>query len=106
MNVINVNGTDVKLEYTYNSFKYMQDFDMGVLDNISNKPFKSIGICEELLFGALNHDKSKFYSFDVVSEIVEKSIEDGNFAELLSALMETLKDSDFFMNLQMMGETE
>jgi len=37
---IKVDGKEIELEYSFNSFKYMEDFNVLELQEIESKPFK------------------------------------------------------------------
>lgn len=91
---------EYELKYTYNSFRYMQELDLGELETIERKPFKILGLTEELLFGAANNDPKRKVSITKVQEIVETRMENGELVELMERLIELLEESSFFKNLQ------
>lgn len=93
-------GKEYELKYTYNSFRYMQDLDLGELETIESKPFRIIGFTEELLFGAINSTPNKKVSIVEVSNIVEAKMEEGKLMELMERLIKLLEESSFFKNLQ------
>ena len=97
---IKIKGNDYKVEFTFNSFKYLDEFDISVIDEIQNKPFKIITVCEQLLFGALNNNPTKVVTLDIVDAHLEDVLENGDISELLNTLMELLQESNFFKNLQ------
>lgn len=93
-------GTEYELKYTYNSFRYMQDLDLGELELIESKPFRIIGFTEELLLGAINSDPRKKVTLAQVGEIVEAKMEEEKLVELMEELIKLLEESSFFKNLQ------
>lgn len=98
--ILEHNGKEYNLKYTYNSFRYMQDLDLGELELIESKPFRIIGFTEELLFGAINNDPTKKVSITEVSKIVEQRMEEEKLVELMENLIKLLEESSFFKNLQ------
>lgn len=97
---INIKKKTVELKFTFNSFKYMQDFDMGALEDIDRKPFKMIGMVESLLMGAVNSNPKFKVSLEEVSLFLEDYIAENSLNELLEELMKQLQDSNFFRSLQ------
>lgn len=98
--LINFNDKDIELKFTFNSFKYMQDFDITDFEKIETKPFLVIPITETLLLGGLNHNpKVKHFSSEV-EEYLEKYVIDNNISDLLEKLVDELQKSDFFKSLQ------
>lgn len=98
---VNIQGTNVLLKYTFNSFKHMEDFDLSDIEMIENKPFKMIGITETLMLGAVNNDPKVEFTQVQVSEFLESYIEENDITELLGKLMDLLEKSSFFKSLQM-----
>lgn len=94
------NDKVLDLKFTFNSFKYMEELDLGELSSLDTKPFKMIGICEILLHGALNYDSKNKYDEELVEDILEKTMEEGKLFELLEHLIVLLEESSFFKNLQ------
>lgn len=97
---IKVNGKNVPLKFTYNSFRYMEDLDISEIDKIQTNPFKIIKINEILLLGALNHNPKNRYSMDVVVDILENAMNEGTLVQMSETLMGLLEESSFFQNLQ------
>lgn len=97
---IEINGKEVELKYTYNSFRYMEDLNVADIGNLETNPFRVIKINEILLLGALNHNPKKVYGFEVVSEYLEARMDDGTLFEVSEKLMGLLEKSSFFQNLQ------
>ena len=91
---------EYELKYTYNSFKYMEEFDLNEIAELENKPFRMIGTTEELLLGALNHNPKVEFGKEEIGEYIESVLEEGNIMELLEQLMELLQTSSFFKSLQ------
>ena len=98
--VVKFRDEELELKYTFNSFKYMRDFDMGVLQTIETKPFEIIPLLEALLLGAMNNDPKKKFSIIQVDEFLEEYMETESMMELLNFLMEQLQESSFFKSLQ------
>lgn len=98
--VVKFRDEELELKYTFNSFKYMRDFDMGVLQTIETKPFEIIPLLEALLLGAMNNDSKKKFSIIQVDEFLEEYMETESMMELLNFLMEQLQESSFFKSLQ------
>lgn len=98
---IKVNDKEFELKFTFNSFRYMEDFNLNELNDLGEKPFKVIGVTEQLLHGALNHDKKVVYTKETASTILEEYLEgDTSMMELVEGLMRELEESDFFKKLQ------
>jgi len=100
--VVTVNGIEKELKFTFNSFRYMGDFDVNSLQDLEAKPFMIIGVAEELLIGALNSDPRSAVSKSDVAKFLEEFIEseDGDIVELFEELVKALEDSSFFKKLQ------
>lgn len=97
---IKIKGKEQELKFTYNSFRYIESFDVSELENIEKTPFKVIFTTEKLLYGALNHNPNEYFGLSDVSEYMEKVVETEDISELLSQLMQLLEESNFFKNLQ------
>jgi len=100
--VVTINGMEKNLVFTFNSFKYMGNFNVSALQDVESKPFLIIGVAEELLYGALNADPKVIISKEDVSIFLEEYIEseDGDMVLLLEELIKALEDSSFFKKLQ------
>lgn len=99
--VITVGGKDYEVKYTFNSFKYMEEFDMEVFEQAEKKPFKLIMTSSILLLGGLNHDPKVRYKDATVNVLLEEFVkEGGSLAELLNDMLVELQESDFFKSLQ------
>jgi len=99
MNIV-FDGKERELNYTFNSFKYMQDFDLLAIEDAETKPFKIIPLLETMLLGALNNDKEYTTNIVLVEEFLENYVIEGDISELLKSLMELLEQSSFFKSLQ------
>lgn len=97
---ITINDKSYKLEFTFNSFKYMKDFDIGEMQNLESQPFKIIDFCEQLLYGAINNDPKIYVSMEEIDSYLEEYINDGSLGELIEQLMDLLQESNFFKALQ------
>ena len=100
MKTIKVGTATMNVEFSFNSFRYMQDFDMGKFAEMGDKPFMIIGIIEDLLRGALNHDRKVIVTDDELMDITEEIVTSGGTTDVLETLMSALEESDFFKSLQ------
>lgn len=98
--ILNFKGKEKEVSFTFNSCKYMADFDMSEINDIETKPFKIISVVEKLLLGVLNCDRKEKVSYSAVSDFLESYMEDGDVVELLTELLEELGNSSFFKSLQ------
>lgn len=94
------NGEDKVLKYTFHSFKFMEDLNLGEMDTLDQTPFRLIGIVQTLLLGALNHNPKEIYNEIQVDEILEDIVENGSIVETLEGLIALLQESSFFKSLQ------
>lgn len=90
----------LKLEYSFNSFKFMEELNMEDLSELDIKPFKMIGIAEILLTGALNHNPKVIYNEVMINDILVNITNEGKLVELLEHLIDKLQESSFFKSLQ------
>ena len=97
---INYKGKDLKLIYTFHSFKYMEELDLTILEKLDQRPFKIVGVTTLLLTGAMNYSTKNIFTDEEVTEVLALVSEDGKLMELLEYLMDKLQDSSFFKNLQ------
>lgn len=97
---ITINNKVVELKFTFNSFKYMEDFDMGDVSDIDKHPFKVIRLTEELLYGAVNNSPKVKFTKEDVAIFLEEYAETNPMLDLLTELMGELENSSFFKNLQ------
>lgn len=105
MSVIKFKGKEKELKYTFNSFKYMQELDLSVLEEVESKPFKIIPLMETLLLGALNYDPKERATLVEVDKFLDEFFnEDGDIGSLLEELMGLLQESSFFKSLQKKAE--
>ena len=88
------------LSFTFNSFKYMEEFDISILNEVETKPFKIVQVLTQLLYGALNSNPKEYVSEDDVTEFLEEYIETGVVTDLLEELVNLLQESSFFKSLQ------
>lgn len=97
---INIKNKEVEIKFTFNSFKFMTELNMGEMQELEQKPFKIIPMVEILLLGAVNNDpKVKFTVIDVQA-FLEKFIEENSISDLLEELTTKLQESSFFKSLQ------
>lgn len=97
---IKFKGKEQELKFTFNSFKYMTDFEISVFAEVEDKPFKIIPLLEMLLLGALNSNSKVIVDIVDVQEFLEEFVEDGEIGSLLEDLMQLLQDCNFFKSLQ------
>lgn len=99
--VVKIKNKEMELKYSFNSFKYMEDFDISVLGDIQTKPFKMVGLIETLMMGAVNYNPKVRISREDVQKYLEEFMdEDGDITTLLEELMGLLEKSSFFKSLQ------
>ena len=96
-----IKGEDAQIKFTFNSFRFLKDFDLSVIDVLETKPFMAIPLTEALLLGGLNWTPNKVYNIKDVDTALEEFVEDGNLAVLIEDLMTELQASPFFKSLQM-----
>lgn len=97
---ITINNKVVELKFSFNSFKYMENFSMTEVSDIDKYPFKVIRLTEELLYGAVNNSRKLQFSKEDVGVFLEEYASEHSMLELLTVLMGELEDSSFFKNLQ------
>lgn len=97
---INIKGKDLKLKFTFNSFNYMEDFNIKDFEEMEDKPFKLVPILTMLLMGALNHNPKIKISMEIVQDFLEEYVVENDLNELLDNLIVLLQDSNFFKSLQ------
>lgn len=97
---LTIKEKEYELKFTFNSFRFMEDFNFSELEEVQHKPFKLISATSQLLLGALNHNRDEYYSQDNVDELLENLLEETSIADLLNDLVNLLQDSSFFKNLQ------
>ena len=95
-----MNGTTREVKFTYNSFKYLEEFSFKEIGELEDKPFKLIAIVRQLLIGGLNHDPKILVRPIEVDKYVEEITEDGTIAEMLEPIIKELENSGFFKALQ------
>lgn len=100
MSIIKINGKDVELKFTFNSFKYMQDFDAKDFENAESNPFLIAKELEVLVMGAANNSPKFKVKEEDVQEFLEEYVSENDPADLLTELMEKLQESSFFKSLQ------
>jgi hypothetical protein len=98
--MITINGKTMDLEFTYNSTKYLSDFDLTLFDQMEAKPFKSLELVTGLLYASMNSSKHTKVSLDEVDDVIESAVNEGKFSELLEELVKKLQESAFFQSLQ------
>jgi len=98
--IFKIKNEDVEIKYTFNSFRYMKDFDLAILELLETKPFMAIEITETLLSGGLNWTPNKKFTFAEVETALEDYIIEGDIKVLMAELLEELRTSPFFMSLQ------
>lgn len=97
---ITIAGKERELKYTFNSFKYMKNFDITELDKVEAKPFIMAEMLEILLMGAVNSNPKEVVAWVQVQDYLETYLEDGDMTVLFSSLIELLQESNFFKSLR------
>lgn len=100
MSVVKIGKKEQDLKFTFNSFRYMEDFDLDEISTIEKKPLRMINVLHILLMGALNHDPKVVFSAQEVMDYLENFAEDGDISELFENLIQLLQDSSFFKSLR------
>ena len=98
--MITIKGKEMELGFSYNSTKYLSDFDLTLFEQMESKPFKSLELVSGLLYASMNANKAVKVSLDEVDAVVETAVEEGKFGELLEELVLKLQESAFFQSLQ------
>lgn len=98
--IFKIKGEELKIKYTFNSFKFMREFDIRMVDEVQFKPFLVIPVIEQLLLGGLNYSPTKTFSIVDIDEAVEAFADYGDIKQLMEDLIAELKDSPFFKSLQ------
>jgi hypothetical protein len=98
--IIKINEKEYELKFTFNSTKYLGDFDFSVMQELDHKPFKLIGITEQLLFATMNHNPKTVVGIDKVNEYLEEVVIKGELLDLFEDLTKLMTESDFFKSLQ------
>lgn len=99
--IIKVKEKEYTGKYTFNSFRYLQEFDISEIETIDETPFKILPLASMLLQGALNYDPKRVFTMGQVEKILEDYMEESNIGDLLTELVEELQESSFFKSLQM-----
>lgn len=98
---IKIKNKDIDLKFTFNSFLFMEEFDISVINELETKPFKLIPVVRTLLFGAVNHNPDEMFSIIDVSKAMGDYINNGgDLKTLMEELWTQLETSDFFKSLQ------
>lgn len=97
-----IKGKEVELKYTYNSFRYMEEFDINVFEEVQHKPFKLLGVVSTMIYGAINNNPKVKYTLIDVEKALEEFIEEdeNSLSELFEELMKAMESSNFFKKLQ------
>lgn len=91
---------EIELKYTFNSFKYMSDFDLTDLGDVITKPFKVIKLSSQLLIGAANNDPKVRVFENEIDAFIEDAINNDTLTDLVNSLIDLLQQSSFFKLLQ------
>jgi hypothetical protein len=98
--VVKIKDRDIELKYSFNSFKYMEDLDLSVLQEAETKPLKLVRFVEILATGAINNNPKVVVGVQDIQDFLEEESEKGTLGELLGKLIELLQASSFFQSLQ------
>lgn len=93
---IKIKGKKYMLAFTFNSFRYMADFDIGSFSEVESKPFLMVSILSDLFFGAMNNKRDTYFDHDTCDELLETYLDDNDIGELTQGLMKLLENSSFF----------
>lgn len=96
---IKIAGKTKELRFSYNSFKYLEDFDISVVEDMEKKPFKLMRLTKELLFAACNHEKKDYIDMTFVEAYVENSFNERKLSGFFEELFSLLTESPFFPEL-------
>lgn len=91
---------EVELKFTFNSFKYMAEFDLSELASMEYKPFKIISIASDLLLGAANCDSKVKIAPIEVERFIEEYVAENSIHTMVTELVTLLEESAFFKSLQ------
>lgn len=98
---IEINGIIHNAQFTFNSFKYMENFNLADLKTIEDTPFKVVPFLENLLMGALNSNPRTRVALADVDDYLDNLIESGgSLSDLMDELLNLLEESNFFKSLQ------
>lgn len=100
MNTITIDDRTYILDYTFNSFNYMEDLDIEELATIDKKPFKMFKFATILLLGAMNNDPRVRVDIETVELALVEYAKEKSIPELIEELIGLLQESDFFKSLQ------
>ena len=104
MDKITISGHEQELKFTFNSFKYMQEFNPDEFDEIESHPFKLIPLVTMLLMGATNGSPKIKYTEDDICDFLDVYVETESLSDLMQSLMGKLQESSFFKSLQKTAE--
>lgn len=96
---INIDGIDYILKFTFNSAKYLDEFE--VSQDFEKYPMKVFKMLSNLFYGAMNWANDKKYTHEECDMLLEKYLEsdDSNPSDFLTSLFELLQESNFFKKL-------
>lgn len=97
---IKIKGKVRDLKYSFNSFRYMEDFNIEEVNTLDRTPFKIARITETMFRGALNHNPKDLVSDEDILKTLEKLSDEGELVKLFEHLSELLEKSAFFQSLQ------
>lgn len=100
MSVLKINGKEFEPKFTFNSFKYMKDFDVHDFENAESNPCLLANELEILVMGVANQSPKIKIKEEDVQTFLEEYIAENDPADLLTELMEKLQESSFFKSLQ------
>lgn len=100
MSTIKLYGKEHEMKFSFNSFKYMKEFNFKDLETLEDNPFKLATMLQTLLVGALNSNPRIKVPEEQVVSYLEEFSKDGDLSDLLSELLDILQESNFFKSLQ------
>lgn len=91
---------ELEVKFTFNSFLFMEDFNVKDLEEVETKPFKMLGVLRILLLGGFNHNDKIRYGLATVDAFLQEYMVEGSIGDLMEQIMDELYKSDFFKSLQ------
>lgn len=97
---IKIGNKNYTLNFTFNSFKHLKDFDISEMETVEKYPFRMFAILSTLFHAALNFSPAKTFTLEESDELLEKYLETADMQEFTASIMQLLYDTGFFKNHQ------
>lgn len=104
MKQIKIGKENYKLDFTFNSFKFIEDLDLST--DFSKTPFKFFSTLSDLFYGAINCKRDKYIEREKSDELLEKYIETVDPVDLFNDLVELISENHFFKKLNAKNEND